>query len=190
MAKDVQRLITTALRHKPELLGLHIDNRGYCSVEELVASLRRIGHNIDKNYIEEVGKNERFSFNTDHTKIRTDYGNSLGLELSDMYSKFETPPAVLYHGTSIDALEGIKEKGIVRFAYCNNKPRDHIFLTESISVAKKKGARHGRSVTLPIDSYRMNQDGYLFYHAKLDIWLADHVPSEYILFDKMIFGGF
>ena len=187
MAKDVQRLITTALRHKPELLGLHIDKSGYCSVEELVSSLRRIGHKTDKNYIEDVGKNERFSFNADHTRIRADYGNSLGLELSDMYFDSKTPPDILYHGTSLDALEGIKEKGIIRFAYGKNKPRDHIFLTESIAVAKKKGARHGRSVTLPIDSYRMHQDGYLFYHAKLDIWLTDHVPSEYILFDQMIF---
>ena len=187
MAKDVQRLITTALRHKPELLDLHIDKSGYCSVEELVASLRRIGHKIDKNYIETVGKNERFSFNSDHSKIRADYGNSLGLLLSNMYSDAEMPPDILYHGTSLDSLEGIKEKGIIRFANGKNKPRDHVFLTESTSVAKKKGARHGCSVTLPINAIKMYKEGYLFYHAKLDIWLTDHVPSEYILFDYIIF---
>lgn len=187
MAKDIQRIITTALRHKPELLGIHIDKQGYCSVDELVSTLRKNGHNVDKIFIDKVGENERFSFNSDHSKIRADYGNSLGLKLSDMYLTAEQPPAVLYHGTSFESLEGIKQSGIIRFAFGKNKPRDHIFLTESKEVAKKKGARHGRSIVLPIDAIKMYNDCYLFYHAKLDIWLTDHVPTEYILFDKMIF---
>lgn len=138
--RDVGRLVTKALRHRPQLLNLHLDKAGYCNVDELIKGLNLYGYEADKNLIEEIGKNERFSFNEKHTKIRADYGNSIGLKLSDMYETNDIPPEVLYHGTSYDAIESIKRNGIVRFAKIG-KARDHIFLTEQKDVALKKGNR-------------------------------------------------
>lgn len=189
MAKDkVARLVTRALRHQPELLDLTLDRAGYCDTRQLVKSLKDRGYPVDLSVIEKIGENERFSFNKDHTGIRADYGNSIGLLLKDMYPEDSRPPAVLYHGTSYEAMAGIREKGIIRFGVDGKKGRDHVFLTESEAVALKKGARHGKGIGLPIRAQDMYEAGYLFYHAKNDIWLTDHIPAEYIDFSQVIFN--
>lgn len=187
LKRDVGRLITKALRHRPQMLNLHLDKAGYCNVDELIKGLNLYGYEADKNLIEEIGKNERFSFNEKHTKIRVDYGNSIGLKLSDMYETNDIPPEVLYHGTYYDAIESIKRNGIVRFAKIG-KARNHIFLTERKDVALKKGNRYGKEIALPINAIQLHNDGFKFYHAKNDIWLiSDTIPSNYIGFSNLIY---
>lgn len=187
MKKDMGRTVTKALRHNPEMLGLTLDQAGYCPVDDLIESLKVRGFRADVQAIEKLGENERFSFNEDHTKMRADYGHSIGLHLCDMYSADSEPPEILYHGTAYESLEGIKEKGIIRLGVNGKKGRDHIFTTELQAVALKKGSRHGKSVALPIRAHDMYENGYLFYHAKNDIWLTDHIPAEYIRWE-MIYG--
>lgn len=134
--KDVERIVTNLLRHSPKKYDLKLDKSGYCNTDELISVLNKHGLKADKSTIEEIGKNERFSFNENHTKIRADYGNSIGLKLSDMYDSPSKPPKILYHGTHLDVLGSIKN-GIVRYPQLQ-KARDHIFLTDSIEVAIKK----------------------------------------------------
>ena len=188
MMKDINRIITKALRHEPHLLDLTPDKAGYCSVSSIIKGLKEKGFSVSKSDIEQVGENERFSFNDEsHTKMRADYGNSIGLKLSDMFQTESYPPEWLYHGTSQEFLKSIQQKGIVRIGVNKNKGRDHIFLTESKSVAIKKGSRHGKSVGLPIKAQEMAKAGYKIYYVKNDIWLTDHIPVEYIDFSKMFF---
>lgn len=185
--KDVDRVITKALRHSPQLLGITLNKAGFCHIDDLIKGLNKHGFYADKTLIEQIGENERFSFNEQHTKIRADYGSSVGLLLADMYESDEVPPSILYHGTSLDALDSIKQNGIIRFAKIE-KARDHIFLTELKTVALKKGERHGRGIALPIMTKEMYMSGYKFYHAKNDIWLIeDTIPTEFIDFENIIF---
>lgn len=185
--RNVGNLVIKALRHNPQMLNLHIDKAGYCMIDELIKNLNSLGYEVDREIIEKIAENERFSFNENHTKLRADYGNSIGLRLSDMYASNEMPPEILYHGTSYDAIQSIKQNGIVRFAK-NAKPRDHIFLTELRDVALRKGARHGTAVVLPIKAKEMHNDGYRFYHPKNDIWLIeDAIPQEYIDFNNLLY---
>lgn len=185
--RDVGSIMIKALRHNPQMLNLHLDKSGYCTIDELIKNLDSFGYKVDRQMIEKVAENERFSFNENHTKIRADYGNSIGFRLSDMYDSNEVPPDILYHGTSYDAVLSIKQNGIVRFAK-NQKARDHIFLTELKDVALRKGARHGKAVVLPIKANEMHNDRYKFYHPKNDIWLIeDSIPSKYIDFNNMLY---
>lgn len=184
--RNVGNLVIKALRHNPQMLNLHLDKAGYCTIDELIKNLNSLGCEVDREIIEKIAKNERFSFNENHTKLRADYGNSIGLRLSDMYASNEIPPEILYHGTSYDAVPSIKQNGIVRFAK-NGKPRDHIFLTELRDIALRKGARHGTAVVLPIKAKEMHSNGYKFYHPKNDIWLIeDAIPPEYIDFNNLL----
>lgn len=185
--RNVGNLVIKALRHNPQMLNLHLDKAGYCTIDELIKNLNLLGYKVDRQTIEKVAENERFSFNKNHTKLRADYGNSIGLRLSDMYASNEMPPEILYHGTSYDAVPSIKQNGIVRFAK-NGKPRDHIFLTELRDIALRKGARHGTAVVLPIKAKEMHNNGYKFYHPKNDIWLIeDAIPPEYIDFNNLLY---
>lgn len=183
----VGRLLVAALRHDPKMLGLTLDPAGYCTKSEVRKALKEHGYMVSPEELEEILQNERFGQDKGKNRVRVDYGNSVGLKLSDMYETSQEPQNILYHGTSADALNSIKESGILRFSKNGKKPRDHIFLTESAGIAIKKGGRYGTGVALPILAEKMHQDGYLFYHAKKDIWLTDHVPAEYIDFTNMIF---
>lgn len=179
--KNIGRMVVKALRHCPDMLELEVDKAGYCSVQNLIASLHEHGYKVSADDIEEIGKNERISFNENHTRIRVDYGNSIGLKLSDMYEKSEAPPTYLYHGTSKNVVSAIRENGILRVpAKEGSKARDHVFLTESQEIAFRKGNRHGESVVLRVNALEMHNAGYEFYHAKNDIWLTDHIPPQFI----------
>ena len=183
----IGRLLVAALRHDPSLLGIEIDAAGYCSKKEVRKALKEHGYSVTEEELEEILTNERFGQDKKQMKVRVDYGTSLGLKLSDMYETAKTPPAILYHGTSADALESVKINGIVRFAKNGKKPRDHVFLTERVGIALKKGRRYGTGVALPVLADKMQKDGYDFYHAKNDIWLTDHIPPQYIDFANMQF---
>ncbi|MGN0298266.1 MAG: RNA 2'-phosphotransferase [Lachnospiraceae bacterium] len=187
--KEVERVLIRAMRHAPESLGLTLDKAGYASVSQIIEGLRDKGYDVNREDIEMLGQNERYRFDECHTKMRADYGNSTGLKLSDMYENSSQPPEILYHGTTVGALGGIQQEGIIRFQVSGKKARDHIFLTELRSVAWKKGnRRHGQpGGVLVVKAKEMYKAGYLFYHVKNDIWLTDHVPANYIDFGKTIF---
>lgn len=121
-----------ALRHCPEALGLNLNSAGYCPVRDLAEAFKKRGYDVSVHDIEKLGENERFGFAAEHTLIRADYGSSIGLRLEDMYESGEAPPEYLYHGTSVSAVEPIKELGIIKAPGKNGRrARDHIFLTES-----------------------------------------------------------
>ena len=184
--KKAGRIVTAVLRHSPEFLGLTCDKQGYVEVAALINALNNKGITADKELIETIGANERFSFNEKHTKIRADYGHSIGLKLDDMYTPSE-PPEYLYHGTYTEALDNIKKIGIIRFPKME-KARDHIFLTDNINVALKKGGRHGNSVALSIRTKQMHKDGYKLYHVKNDIWLTEStIFPEFIDFNHIVY---
>lgn len=83
-----------------------------------------------------------------------------------MYDSPSKPPEILYHGTHLDVIDSIKKNGIIRYLQLQ-KARDHIFLTDSIEVAIKKGFRFGDSAVLPIKTLEMYEtDKFEFYHAK------------------------
>jgi len=184
----LSRLVVAALRHHPEILEIQLDSAGYCSKMELRKALNNKGYEISMDDLEAIINNERFGIDKTGQKVRVDYGNSLGMRLEDMYEYADVPPEILYHGTSADALESIKQKGVLRFAQNGKKARDHIFLTEWSGIAIKKGARYGRGVALPIMAREMQEKGFLFYHVKNDIWLTDHIPPEYIDYKNLIFS--
>lgn len=184
--KDIGRIVTGLLRHSSDEIGLKRDKAGYCDINDLIDKIAEMGRTADKEMIYKIGEDVRFSFNESRTKIRADYGTSCGLKLKDMYDSNSEPPEMLYHGTHLDVINNIKNEGIIRYPQMKNA-RDHIFLTDDIEVATKKGFRHGESVVLPVMARRMHEDGYLLYHAKNDIWLIeDTILPKYIDFKNMI----
>lgn len=181
--ENAARLTIRTLRHNPELLNLTLDSRGYVEISVLQQALQCAGYPITSEELLHILSNIRYGFTENRKRVRADYGTSLGIPLSQMYESPDTPPEILYHGTSEDALDSIQHSGIIRFAKNGKKPRDHVFLTELPDVAVKKGNRYGEGISLKILARKMHDDGYLFYHAKHDIWLTDHIPPEYIVLE-------
>ncbi|MBR0410359.1 MAG: RNA 2'-phosphotransferase [Eubacterium sp.] len=72
--KNTSKFISLILRHKPETIGISLDEHGWADVRELIDGVNRTGgHVLDMELLEEIvrtDEKQRYSFNEDHTLIR------------------------------------------------------------------------------------------------------------------------
>ena len=98
--KETGKFISLILRHKPETIGISLDEHGWADVQALIEEINASGnHHLDADLLEEIvrtDEKQRYSFNDDHTLIRANQGHSIRV---DVELEEKTPPAVLYHGT-------------------------------------------------------------------------------------------
>jgi len=174
--KQISKLLSLALRHKPKVLDLKLTESGWASVEALIAGLANKGHVVDHAFIEQVVSNndkQRFTFNESRTQIRANQGHSIAIDLA---LKPVTPPALLYHGTAIKNLEAIKRDGLLPMK------RNQVHLSADTETAHKVAVRHGVPVLLHIDSARMHAEGHDFFLSENKVWLTNQVSPAYIEF--------
>ncbi len=167
------KFISLILRHKPETIGISLDEHGWADVDELIAGISK-SRPFSMKDLERIVINDnkqRYSFNEDKTKIRANQGHSIDVdvELQEMI-----PPDVLYHGTGEKSVSFIDKEGL--------KPMNRLYvhLSKDIETAIKVGSRHGRPVIYAVDCKAMIKDGYLFYLSKNGVWLTKSVPLGYL----------
>ena len=166
--------MSLVLRHKPEEIGLVLDDNGWVSVEELVEKLNAKGEQVNRALIHLVVENndkQRFSFNHDQSMIRANQGHSIEVDLA--LTAVE-PPAFLYHGTAAHLIPIIMKEGLQK------KNRHHVHLTENIQMAMSGGTRHGVPVVLKVSSKEMAEKGIVFFRSENNVWLVDEVPPVYL----------
>lgn len=177
MKKDsvqISKLMSFALRHKPEELELTLDPNGWCSVDDLLNALNKKGCDINLEelvMLVDTNPKKRFALSEDKQLIRASQGHSIGIDLDYQPSK---PPAILYHGTGEKAVDSILLTGIEK------RDRHHVHLSADTETAEKVGARHGRAAIFIVDAGKMFADGCVFYQSANGVWLTDFVPSGYI----------
>jgi putative RNA 2'-phosphotransferase len=163
------KFLSLVLRHKPEEIGLVLDEHGWANVQELLSKTKMTF--VELQEIVDTNDKKRFAFNEDKTKIRASQGHSIDIEL-DLNPV--TPPDVLYHGTATRFWDSISQTGLEK------RSRQHVHLSSTEETAYKVGIRHGKPLILVIDSKSMHQKGYVFYLSANGVWLTDHVPREFI----------
>ncbi len=172
---QTSKFISLILRHRPETIGISLDEHGWADVQDLISGIRETGeHHIDMELLEEIvrtDEKQRYSFNADHTLIRANQGHSIPV---DVELEKKEPPAVLYHGTGEKYVSSIDAQGLI------SKSRLYVHLTSDIETAKKAGSRHGRPVLYMIDCKTMSEDGYTFYLSVNGVWLTRAVPARYL----------
>ena len=172
--KKISKFLSLVLRHKPEVIGINLDENGWVKVDELISKMNDYGKKIDKKTLAMVVANndkKRFSFNSNKTKIRASQGHSINIDLAYQASK---PPEILYHGTGQKSVSSIMATGI------NKRNRQHVHLSSDTITATKVGQRHGKVTILEIAAQEMFADGYEFYLSDNKVWLSDFVPTKYI----------
>ena len=96
--KETSKFISLILRHKPETIGISLDEHGWANVDELIAGISKT-HPIDMAILEQIvaeDEKQRYSFNEDKTLIRANQGHSIPV---DVYLEEKQPPEILFHGT-------------------------------------------------------------------------------------------
>lgn len=166
--------ISLILRHKPDTIGISLDEHGWANVDELIYGINKTGRYIDMLILEEIvvtDQKQRYSFNNDKTLIRANQGHSIPV---DVELKEVEPPEILYHGTAEIFIDSIREKGL------KPKSRLYVHLSKDIETAKIVGSRHGKPVILKINSFDMYKEGIKFYLSENGVWLTKSVAPKYI----------
>lgn len=171
--RDTSKYLCLILRHKPETIGITLDEHGWANVNDLIKGVNKT-HKLDMELLEEIvatDDKQRYSFNEDKTMIRANQGHSVNV---DVELEETVPPQYLYHGTATKYMDSIWKTGLVP------KSRLYVHLSADTETATKVGERHGKPIVFRIRSKCMYLQGYKFYKSQNGVWLTKKVPAEFI----------
>lgn len=171
--RDTSKFLSLLLRHKPQLVGLELDEHGWADVDELIRRVNR-KRPLDRATLEQIvatDEKQRYSFSADGKLIRANQGHSIpvDVELDEL-----EPPPILYHGTGEKFSSSIIAQGLLKMS------RLYVHLSSDIDTATKVGRRHGTPKIFLVDSGKMFADGYKFFRSVNGVWLTEHVPAIYL----------
>ena len=171
--KETSKFMSLILRHKPETIGISLDEHGWADVDELITGISKT-HEFNRDMLEEIvrtDEKQRYSFNEDKTLIRANQGHSIpvDVELDEV-----EPPEELWHGTGEKYVSSIDEQGLIP------KSRLYVHLSKDKETAVKVGKRHGKPVLYVVKAGEMCKNGYKFYLSKNGVWLTKEVPVKYL----------
>ena len=170
---DVSKFISLVLRHKPETIGISLDEHGWADVDDLINGISKT-HYIDMEMLEGIvatNNKQRYTFNENHTLIRANQGHSIPV---DVELKKVVPPEILYHGSAEKYVKSIDEQGLIP------KSRLYVHLSKDYETAVNVGKRHGNPVVYKIKSGLMSQDRIEFFLSENGVWLTKAVPVKYL----------
>ncbi|MDO5050999.1 MAG: RNA 2'-phosphotransferase [Moraxella equi] len=88
--KEVSRFLSRVLRHKPELIGIVLDEQGYTDIETLIKNACEFGKHFDHAQLLAVVANndkQRYQISDDGTQIRAVQGHSHPVSSATMNHK-------------------------------------------------------------------------------------------------------
>jgi len=171
------KFLSYVLRHKPESIGLTLDENGWVDVSVLLEASRSSGENISLDLLREIvetNSKKRFAFSEDGKRIRANQGHSV--KNVDLNFQEIRPPEILYHGTVEKYIEAIKKTGLQKMK------RQHVHLSDTQETAASVGSRRGKPILLEIMAQNMYKEGFAFYRSENGVWLTDSVPWDYLRF--------
>ena len=169
----VGRYLCLILRHKPETIGITLDEHGWANVEELINGVSK-EYPINIHILEDIvrlDEKQRYSFNEDKTLIRANQGHSIPVAVE---LDIVEPPKYLFHGTAEKYAGLIERDGLIP------KSRLYVHLSKDVETAINVGKRHGEPVIYLVDSGEMYRQGYTFYLSANGVWMTNNVPVEFL----------
>ena len=172
----ISKFLSQILRHRPEKIGLQLDEHGWANVDELLEKSAAKGERFDRALLQivvDTNNKKRFAFSEDGLRIRASQGHSIDIDLG---LKPQKPPEILWHGTSEKSLDSIRKEGL------RSMRRQHVHLSKDRQTAENVGGRHGKAVVLTVRSGEMSRQKHKFYLSENGVWLTGEVPVEFLEF--------
>lgn len=173
---QTSKFLSLILRHKPEQIGLQLDQEGWAEIAELIDAARQHNTFLDDELIQTIVaqcEKKRFQISDDGLNIRAVQGHSTPTVQRQMIAL--KPPQYLYHGTASRFIDSIQTQGLIA------GQRHYVHLSENKETALNVGQRYGKPVLFLINTIQMHKDGFEFYQAENGVWLTKHVPTQYLL---------
>lgn len=171
--KSTSKYISLILRHKPEVIGITLDDHGWADTQALIEGVNRT-HPLTMELLEEIvrtDEKQRYSFNADKSRIRANQGHSIPIDADLAETE---PPETLYHGTGEKSVASIERDGLRPMS------RLYVHLSPDTETARSVGSRHGKPVIYIVLAGEMHRSGYRFYRSANGIWLTKEVPVRFL----------
>ena len=171
--KSTSKYISLILRHKPEVIGITLDDHGWADTQALIEGVNRT-HPLTMELLEEIvrtDEKQRYSFNADKSRIRANQGHSIPIDADLAETE---PPEMLYHGTGEKSVASIECEGLRPMS------RLYVHLSPDTETARSVGSRHGKPVIYIVLAGEMHRSGYRFYRSANGIWLTKEVPVRFL----------
>ncbi len=170
----VSKRLSFVLRHRPDSVGLTLDEAGWADVDALLGALAAHGLSLTREDLDGVvaeNDKRRFAYDATGTRIRASQGHSVPVALGYAAG---TPPPVLFHGTPVVYLPAILTEGL--------RPgrRHAVHLSTDEATARTVGRRRGRAAVLRIDAAALAAAGAVFTRSANGVWLVDAVPPAHL----------
>lgn len=130
---NISKYMSLILRHKPDVIGIELDEHGWANVNDLISGIEKDNHGFNFELLEEIVRSDskqRYSFNDDKSLIRANQGHSVNV---DVELKEKEPPEYLYHGTGEKYVKFINQDGLIP------KSRLYVHLSKDIKLLKMLG---------------------------------------------------
>lgn len=175
IGSDLSKFLSLILRHKPETIGLSLDEYGYSVISELIAKADQNNIQIDESELLNVvasNNKQRFLISENGKKIKATQGHSFRVKL-EIESK--EPPEYLYHGTLRSLSNVISSEGLKRMK------RSHVHMNSDYLKSYITGSRTSKEpAVFEIRAKEMFNDGRIFYQTENNVWITENVPHKYI----------
>ena len=79
------KFLSYVLRHRPDAIGIELDENGWTSIDILIEKAAADGKSIDRALLEQVvstNDKQRFAISDDGLRIRASQGHSVEIELT------------------------------------------------------------------------------------------------------------
>ena len=160
----ISKFLSLVLRHRPDAVGVELDESGWVDVAILLERCETHGRAISREMLDEVvatSPKQRFAYSPDGRRIRANQGHSVDVELG--YDPTEPPEE-----------PAIRKDGLLKMR------RHHVHLSPDRETAANVGQRRGKPIILVVQAGRMARAGHDFYLSANGVWLTDHVPPEFV----------
>lgn len=174
------KFLSLVLRHRPEKIGIELDENGWVSIDVLLRALASSETPINFDELMQIvreNNKKRFTISEDGGRIRAVQGHSIDIDLKLLPLE---PPLILHHGTVAEFVPSIRNEGLRR------RSRQFVHLSADEDTARAVGARRGRPIILRIDAGSMNAVGHAFFLSENGVWLTEHVPALFIIFPEEV----
>lgn len=168
------KFLSLVLRHRPERIGLALDEAGWVDVGALLAACSAHGRSLTRAELDHVvatNNKRRFAYSEDGRRIRASQGHTLPVDLGLAPA---APPEVLFHGTAAATLPLILRDGLLPMA------RQDVHLSADRETAVRVGSRHGRPVVLAVDAAGLAAGGQVFRVSDNGVWLTGPVAPRWL----------
>ncbi len=172
----ISKKMSYCLRHNPAKYGLKLDEYGFVDLQDFLNAMNSMHHfspKLTEMKIREImHDSDKERFEIKKGTICALYGHSVS---GIIKRKKAVPPKVLYHGTAHRFLKSIKKERLLPMG------RQYVHLSTDIEMAMSVGKRRdSHPAILRINAEKAYQDGIDFYIGNDEVWLCDHVPSDYL----------